>query len=204
MYQVETRDAQWYNGFTKRLVQSVKRPLKKILRNAKLNYTELRTVLCEIELMLNERPLTYIYDDDTEEMLTPNHLLFGRNLTDNFITDAAIDVKPAKRLDYLRKLLDHYWTRWQREYLSELREQHRVKSRRGRYNPSIGDIVTIHDPKANRSNWRLGKVTSLINGRDNQIRAAIVDVVSSRNNMREKIRRPINLLYPIEMPIEEH
>ena len=72
--------APWYGGFFERLVRSVKNLLKKELKNYRLSYEEMGTVLCEIEQILNNRPLTYVYTNDLESCLTPNHLLFGRNL----------------------------------------------------------------------------------------------------------------------------
>ena len=42
----------------------------------------------EIELILNNRPLREIYDDDVEEVLTPNHLLFGRRLESTNFNDS--------------------------------------------------------------------------------------------------------------------
>ena len=44
-----TGRAPWFGGFYQRLVQSVKKCLRKTLRNAKLNYEELNTHLIEIE-----------------------------------------------------------------------------------------------------------------------------------------------------------
>ena len=58
----------------------MKRCLKKILFNARLNYEELLTVLKEIENIVNNRPLVHMYDDVNQELLTQNKLLFGRNL----------------------------------------------------------------------------------------------------------------------------
>ena len=52
--------------------------LRKILRTAKLSYDEMFTVLAEVEVVLNNRPLTYVYAEETECCLTPNHLLIGR------------------------------------------------------------------------------------------------------------------------------
>ena len=71
--------APWYGGFLERLVSTVKRSLKKPVGRSK-PYDELQTSLLEIELILNSRPLCYLYDDDQEDILTPNHLLYGRNL----------------------------------------------------------------------------------------------------------------------------
>ena len=48
---------------------------------ARLNYLVLPTILLEIELVLNTRPLCELYDIDYEEQLTPSHLLFGRKLS---------------------------------------------------------------------------------------------------------------------------
>ena len=34
----------------------------------------MQTVLLEIEMIINNRPLTHLYPDTTETSLTPNHL----------------------------------------------------------------------------------------------------------------------------------
>ena len=60
-------------------MQSVKRCLKQSVGQAELTYVELQTVLQEIELILNSRPLGPIYDNN-EEILTLSHLLFGCQL----------------------------------------------------------------------------------------------------------------------------
>ena len=44
-------------------MKCVKRCLKKAVGRASLSYNEMRTNLIEIEATLNNRPLTYIYDD---------------------------------------------------------------------------------------------------------------------------------------------
>ena len=47
---------------------------------ALLTFEELRTVSCEIECTLNSRPLTYVDEDFDNNILTPNHLIYGRNI----------------------------------------------------------------------------------------------------------------------------
>lgn len=69
----------WWGGFYERLVRSVKRCLKKVLRTARLTYEELPTLLIQIEGVLNSRPLTYLYEDN-DEPLTPSHLVLGRRV----------------------------------------------------------------------------------------------------------------------------
>ena len=51
-----------------------------MLGNARLNHDELHTILVEIEGTLNARPLTYVSSELEGEILTPAHLLYGRNI----------------------------------------------------------------------------------------------------------------------------
>ena len=48
--------APWQGGFYKHMVKSVKRCLRKTLRNANLSFEELMTILTEIESTINSRP----------------------------------------------------------------------------------------------------------------------------------------------------
>ena len=62
------------------MVRSVKRCLKEILLGAKITFEEHETVLREIELTLNNRPLTFTYEIPGDEILTPSHLIHGRRI----------------------------------------------------------------------------------------------------------------------------
>ena len=109
------RAAAWFGGLFERIIGTVKMCLKKALRNAKLNYEELVTVLTEIECTLNRRPLTYQYDD-LVEALTPSHLLYGRPLSslpaqvNNFSDENENKMQNniTKRLLYLSRKPTHF------------------------------------------------------------------------------------------------
>ena len=79
-WDINLANAQRYGGFWQRLIGQVKRCLKKVLGRTTLDFYQLQTVIQEIELILNSRPLGVMYDNDMEQILTPNHLLFGRKL----------------------------------------------------------------------------------------------------------------------------
>ena len=59
------------------LYEVLKSYLKKDLRQARLNYKEIKTVAFEIEIAINNRSPTYIYLTNLEAFLTSNHILFG-------------------------------------------------------------------------------------------------------------------------------
>ena len=54
-------------------------------------------------MILNFRPLGVLYDDDMEQSLTPNHLLFGRKLNlENVRSDLHLENKVE-----LKKYVNH-------------------------------------------------------------------------------------------------
>ena len=46
-----------------------------MIGQAKFSYDEMHTVIVENKAIINSRPLSYVSSDDTEEALTPSHLL---------------------------------------------------------------------------------------------------------------------------------
>ena len=52
--------APWWGGVFERMIQSTKRCIRKTIGKARLTYDELITVLAEVEMILNSRPLSYI------------------------------------------------------------------------------------------------------------------------------------------------
>jgi hypothetical protein len=162
--------------------------------------------LVEIEGVINSRPLTYVYSDEVcEGPLTPSHLVMGRRLLSQAPVVRDETDTPAgngslsRRATYLKKLLEHFWKRWSREYLLELREHHRVKGvgRSAKANPKEGDIVCVYEEKTPRNLWRLGKIEKLFKGNDGQARAVALRIW---NKGKETItlQRPVQKVYPVE------
>ena len=195
--------ASWWGGHFERLVDSVKRCLKKVLGNAKLSYLELEVVLFEVENTFNSRPLTYIYEDLSEEPLTPSHFLHGRRLSNlsssvYFEPDFANHDKLSKRFSYLTQKLSHFWKRWRGEYLADLREMHRLRKREP-VEVKSGAIVLISDESRKRGFWKMGSVEEQIIGRDGIVRGAKVRVAGT--GKPEYLNRPLQKLYPLELSV---
>ena len=105
--------APWWGGFFERLVKSVKLSLKKCIRNARLNYDELSTVLVEVEAALSSRPLTYVFDE-MEKPLTSSHLIVGRRILSVPSKSSSDEVGQTeetlkRRAKFLQRILDHFW-----------------------------------------------------------------------------------------------
>ena len=169
-----------WGGFWERLVGSVKRCLKKTIGRSTLTFEEMRTLLVEIESTLNNRPLTYVYDDaeGISQPLTPANLIYGRQIvgTANGRHFEIISTAQSltKRARYQARLLTQFVKCWRREYLLGLRENSQRQKKNQRVTPTIqlGDIVILKDDLTLRAWWKLARVIELLSGRDNQVRAA--------------------------------
>ena len=73
--------APWWGGQFERMVGLVKQSLYKATGYANLNLNELEEILLDIEVNLNNHPLTYLEDDVAFPVLTPNSLIFGQPTT---------------------------------------------------------------------------------------------------------------------------
>ena len=200
--------APWWGGFYERMIQSMKRCLKKTIGKAKLTYDELFTALTEVEGIINSRPLSYVSSNDLEEPLTPAHLLTGRrilSLPDTAVStgsdgDNNFEVSSEElhaRIHNLNSTLTDFWNRWRQEYLLQLRERYSSRSNSGVPRAPIqGEIVLVHDENHPRTMWRLGRVKEVITSSDGNVRGASIEVKT--NNKLYTIRRPISHLYPLE------
>ena len=171
----------------------------------RLTYEELLTVITEIELVLNSRPLTYLHFDDVKEPLTPSHLVVGRRLMtipeDCAIKEEESDIELLTgRQRYLILLLSHFWNRWRNDYVLSLREHHRnVVKKSNAPVIAVGDIITVMaENKSHWGSWKLAKVEEVIKGTDCKIKGARVHT-SSAGGRSMVMSRPLQKLFPLEV-----
>ena len=97
----------------------------------------------------------------------------------------------------MKKLFEHFKSRWTNENLKELREQHYYnENKKYFFHPVVGDVVIIHEDVLKHCDWRIEKIVDLIKSKDGKIRSAKVDVISKDKIMT--LKRPINKLFPVE------
>ena len=164
--------ASHFGGVWERLIRTVRRVLDALLHQQQLTEDSLRTLLCEVEAVVNSRPLTSVSDDPRDmEPLTPNHLLHQRGgivLPPGLFGEA--DGVSRKRWKQVQYLSDLFWKRWRREYLPLL--QQRSKWLRQSPNLCVGDVVLLVDHDAPRCHWRLGRVIEVFTSSDGLVRSA--------------------------------
>ena len=153
--------APWWGGFWERMVQLVKRSLRKVVGKTTLRFDELNTLLIEIEAIINCRPLTFVYDDSEgiSYALTPSHLLYGHRLattpSSTHYEVVSTNKTLTKRAKNHRQILSQLVNHWRKEYLLSLREYRGAQLKGQGCSINIGDVVIIKDESVARNFWKL-------------------------------------------------
>ena len=140
-----------HGGVWERSIRTARKLLVALLKQQTVDDECLATIMCQVESIMNSRPLTKVSDDPIDlEALTPNHLLLlrpGSSLPPGIFNEA--DLYSKRRWRQAQYLSDVFWCRWLKEYLPKMqRGQKWTKSQR---NFAIGDIVLLIDVNLPRS-----------------------------------------------------
>ncbi|XP_029997552.1 uncharacterized protein LOC115424424 [Sphaeramia orbicularis] len=151
-----------HGGAWEWLIRSIRKVLNSTLQTQHLDEEGLQTALCEVEPILNSRPITQESMDPNDlEALTPNHLLL---LKSNPCLPPGLfqkdDLYARKRWKKVQYISDFFWKRWIKEYLPQL--QQRQKWTRIKRNFMPGDAVLIVDDSMPRGSWIIGRVTATV------------------------------------------
>ena len=117
---------------------------------------------------------------------------YNRDISDTVTNSSDL----SRRMIHLNNVPSHFWKRWKKKYLLELRESHRTLKPGSINNPSRnisnGDVVLIHNETQPRGFWKLGHVKNVMTGSDGNIRGASIKTLTSSN-------QPTFLRCPLEV-----
>ena len=166
--------------------------IKAVTKEQTLEDEGINTLMCEVEAIVNGRPITKLSDDLRDmEPLTPNHLLLlraGPTLPPATLSKQDIYGRRWRQVQYLA---DVFWQRWIKEYLPLL--QQRQKWNREQRNFVVGDIVLVLDDKTPRNSWALGRILEVYTNRND----GLVRSVKLKTRASE-LRRPVNKIVLLE------
>ncbi|KAL3108965.1 hypothetical protein niasHT_015992 [Heterodera trifolii] len=203
-WRFNTPIAPWMGGAWERLVGITRKALRRTVGRSLIERAEFDTLVCEIEAVVNTRPLTFQSDEEFTKPLRPVDFLLPYQrvetnlpLSEESSDDPDYTIKPRKKGELQQlmrvaiKRIDRFWNQWKSEYLLSLRERDRTNKGGGDL-PNEGDIVLIEEAEDPRSFWKMGRVEKLLRGRDGLVRSARVQTKG------KPLVRAINLLYPLE------
>lgn len=175
-------------GVWERQIRTVRRILNALVKEQTLTDDSLQTLLCEVESIINDRPITSPSDDSRDlEPLTPNHLLLMKvqpNMPPG--TFNKDDQYARRRWRQVQYLADLFWTRWTREYLPLLQERQKWTKLKRNFEP--GDVVLVVDSSFPRNTWIMGRIIQTIPDSSGTVRRVKLQTKTST------LERPINKL----------
>uniref|UniRef100_A0A0E9Q5G3 DUF5641 domain-containing protein n=1 Tax=Anguilla anguilla TaxID=7936 RepID=A0A0E9Q5G3_ANGAN len=119
----------------------------------------LRTVLIEVEGILNSKPLGYISSDVVDvDPVAPNSILMWR--PDSSLPQVVYpgsELLSQRRWCHSQVLADQFWARFIKHYLPSL--QMRQKWRANKEDLKVDTVVMVVDPQLPRSLWPVSRVT---------------------------------------------
>ncbi|CAG9118509.1 unnamed protein product [Plutella xylostella] len=133
---------------------------------------------------------------ESSSTLGLGHFLIGRALVALPSPDLEdYNENRLRRYARLEQIRQHFWRRWQREYISELQIRKKWKTDKAKL--KIGDLVILQEDHSPPLYWRLGRVTQLFPGPDGISRVAEV------NTARGLVRRALVRLCPLPAAEDE-
>ena len=197
--------ASHFGGVFEREIRTIRKILNSLLREfenqTKLTDELLCTLFCEIEDILNNRPLTVVSTDPLDlDPITPNHILRLQSDEPASYTQTSHDELnfcPRKQWKRVQHLANKFWYRWRREYVPLLIARQKWLNIQRSHAP--GDIVLVVDQLLPRNMWSLGRIVSVDKDSYGPVRSCTVEVTRYKQDGQIKIkktqlRRPVNKL----------
>jgi hypothetical protein len=191
-----------HGGIFEAAVKSMKLHLSRVVQDRRLSIMEFSTLLCQVEAILNSRPITPMSTDPNDfGALTPGHFITGgilKALPQENLEDRKIH--QMTRWQHVQQMTQHFDRRWRTEYLQTLQKS--TKWFKDHPNLHVGTLVLLNDSESiiGPQKWILGRISEVFPGKDDKVRVCDVTIPSSddEGNVKMKTyRRPITKLSPL-------
>lgn len=181
-----------FNGLAEAGVKMVKAHMYRVVGDQRLTFQEFSTLLCQIESVLNSRPLGDLSSDPNDlTPLTPSHFLIleppNACIPDPSVSE--LEINRLSRWQLVQRLHQDFWKRYATEYLNTL--QQRSKWLRESNGAQLNDLVLIKSDFTSPFKWSLGRIAELHPGEDGNVRVVTV------RTAKGLLKRPVVKLCPL-------
>jgi hypothetical protein len=177
-------------------VKSMKYHLRRVLGKATLTFVEFSTLLCQVEAILNSRPICSLSTNPEHlQVLTPGHFLIGTSLLalpDHNLKDVSLN--HLSKWLCVQQMIQRLWKQWSQDYLHQLQQRH--KWRNIQPNVKIGELVLVKEDNLPPLVWKKAMISDLHPGKDGLTR--VVTLKTSTGTLKRPITK-ICLLTQVEL-----
>jgi hypothetical protein len=195
---------QHMNGLAERMIGIVKKTLVRTLENRPCSFNELNTVLCEVALIINSRPIGIAGRDSDLEAggpVTPLHLMLGRATAEAPRVVAGGFTPLNSRLQYVEEIRREFWNKFRAIVFQGLDRSY--KWRREFRDLCTGDVVLLKDETAASASFKIARITRVFNSQiDGKVHRVIVQYKNPGEAVFRVSERPVQKVVLV-VPVEE-
>lgn len=180
-------------GFFERMIQTVKRHLKKLTDHHLLNEYDLVFAISDVEAIVNSRPIGVLPDGSS---LSPAHFLIGRKLIGMpTVGNLKIEGASSSLKGYIsrQRMISGFWRAWKRSYITSIKDRFFKPGKPTTL--SKGMRVLLHDDTTKRCDWLIGIIEKEMPGRDGNCRVFQLKVNG------KLVTRSFQRLSPLELSL---
>ncbi|CAD5226515.1 unnamed protein product [Bursaphelenchus okinawaensis] len=195
----------WKGALWERLIQPLKRSVKRIVGRNKLPFRQLEALVIRAEAVVSHRPL--FSPEANAAILRPIDFLlpagvkgtsptFDDTVEEEWVAHDRLEQRLQRLKGYQEKLLNRFWQLWRKEYLQSIatNEHYATNAANQQTTPVVNETVLIFEELQPRSVWKIGQIVRCDPDRDDVHRVATVRLQDGK-----ELQRPIPLLYPLEL-----
>ena len=174
-----------------RQIRTVRRIFATLLHEhtGRLDDESLHTLLCEVESIIDSRPLTVISSDIKDPPPLSSSQILTMKISVVLPPPGQFqhnDVYMCRRWPRVQYLCNLFWSRWIKEYLPTL--QQRPKWNQPKQNTEVHDVVLIKDENESRNDWSMSIIAKVEPDSKGFVRSAVVKTQTS------ELHKPVHKL----------
>ena len=182
-------------GVWERQVWSARTILEGLLKvhSHSLNDESLRTLMAEVQLIINLRPLTVETISESKSEIPSSNLLTMKTSVvmpppGKFSKPDAYSKRRWRRVQHIAR---EFWSRWRKEFLQSLQVRQIWKKRIRNF--AVGDIVLLrHDCHQNQ--WPMARIVSIDTDAKNDVVSVTLWVADKKGGPSQILKQPITKL----------
>lgn len=181
-----------WGGLWESAVKIAKYHLYRTCRNNLFSYEEFYTLICQVEMTMNSRPITPLSSDPNDfSALSPGHFLIGQPMVCINYPPINDSSTLSYRYKNIQNIYQKFWSQWSKGYLNNL--QGRQKWSQPQLNLQVDDLVLLIEKDIPTMKWPLGRITYLHPSLDKKVRVVTVKTESGTyiRNVNKLCRLPV-------------
>ena len=188
------------NGLAEVFVKLGKEQFEKTAKTTCLQLPAFQALLKKAQVSINDRPIGLATLAGHEQVLTPNHFIFGRSTAPLVNPEAEDNLYLVRQFQEVQKIHDKFKNAWHQQILCHIHS--RKKWQLFRKNLKVGQLVVMAIETQKRWTWPLAKVTQLRQDKNGVVREVVVTTQRCGENKVAEYRRSVRQIVPLDIFVE--